>query len=129
MLGRTALCSEDFELMRGFYPNFTRDDGDMPTEAAYQVMRQIAQHYQSAFPTLLPQVYDRSVYLFRDTGAPRTRGSTEGFCDGLFGLNGHENVEFEAVPEFDTFLRVRRSQVLHSHLRRIFSYDDFFVNI
>lgn len=107
MLGRSLLCAEDFELMRDFYPNFTRADGDRPTVAAYNTMVRIGQHYQSVFPILLPHLYNRSAYLFRDGGRERTRRSLEGFVDGLFGLDEHENVEFEDIPEYDTLLRVR----------------------
>lgn len=106
MLGRSSLCSEDFEIMRGWYPDVSRESANELTESGFIAMTNIAQHYQNAFPTLLPQVYNRSAYLFRHTGIQRTQRSAEGFCEGLFGLNGHENVEFEDIPEDDRFLRV-----------------------
>lgn len=106
LLGRTSLCAEDFEIMRNWYPNIARENANELTESGFNAMVSIAQHYQAAFPTLLPQTYSRSTYLFRHSGIQRTQRSAEGFCEGLFGVNGHLFVEFEEIPENDTFLRV-----------------------
>lgn len=116
MLGRTSLCAEDFELIRDFNPGVTRENANDLTESGYERMVRIAQSYQSAFPTLLPRIYNRTAFLFRDTGSQRTRRSSEGFIEGLFGANGYENVEFEDVPDNDTFLSVSHNVCCHMNV-------------
>lgn len=76
------------------------------TVAGWNVMQELAQRYQTAFPTLLPATFNAQQYLFRHTDRQRSQGSIRAFADGLFGFNGFQNVTFETIPTTDSFLRV-----------------------
>ncbi|CAO1429350.1 unnamed protein product [Diamesa serratosioi] len=103
--GLTALCAADFQLIDNwtFDSNLTMQ-GHSLTVAGWNVMQDLAQRYQAAFPTLLPFTYNRQQFLFRHTVRQRSQGSIRAFADGLFGFNGFQSVTFETVPTTDTFL-------------------------
>ncbi|CAO1438543.1 unnamed protein product [Diamesa hyperborea] len=104
--GLTALCAADFQLINNwtFDSNITIERESLLTVAGWNVMQDLAQRYQTAFPTLLPFAYNRQQFLFRHTERQRSQGSIRAFADGLFGFNGFQGVTFETVPTIDTFL-------------------------
>lgn len=106
--GRTTICAQDFNLMRDWIadPNITLENANTLTVSGWNIMQGLGERYQQRFPTLLSQTYNRSDYLFRSTDRQRSVGSVRAFADGLFGPNGFQDVEFEAIPEIDIFLRV-----------------------
>ena len=109
--GRTTLCAADFQLIRDWQldPNLTVANSNLFTVSGWNIMQGLGQRYRERYPTLLPAQYDRQRFIFRHTRQQRTQGSIRAFAEGLFG--SFENVEFEPVPENDTFLRVNFSVV------------------
>lgn len=108
--GRTTLCANDFNLIRDWRANsnITLENADLLTVSGWNIMQNLAQRYQNAFPTILPRVYNRTQFLFRHTFRQRSQGSIRAFADGLFGGDAFQNVTFENVPDQDTFLRVSK---------------------
>lgn len=106
--GRTSLCASDMSLMRNwqFDPNITYDNEQYLTVAGWNEVMGIAQRYQLAFPTLLPSVYSPTDYLFQSADLPGTISSIAAFADGLFGYNGHQQVEFENIADPDYLLQL-----------------------
>ncbi len=105
--GRTSLCASDWNLINQwmFNPNVTLEVNMNLTASGWNELEGIAQRYQSLFPTLLPSTYSPNDYYFRATDTQRTIASLQAFADGLFGVNGFEQVEFEDIPEPDYLLR------------------------
>lgn len=105
--GRSSLCASDIQLIRNWKldPNMTFDNADELTVAGWGESRQLAERYQSAFPTLLPSEYSRNHYFFRSGAVQRTRDTLRGFADGLFGYDGHQQVEFGDVAVPDLLVR------------------------
>lgn len=104
--GRTSLCASDFESIKNwrFDPDITFENVQHLTSAGWNEFQGLAQRYQAAFPSILPSIYSPNDYFFRSTGAHRTDRSLHAFADGLFGVDGHEQVQFEDVPERDYVL-------------------------
>lgn len=104
--GRTSVCAADLELLK----NWTLDrsiafeNAQHLTSAGWDEIEGIAQRYQAVFPSLLSSTYSPNDYFFRSTAAQMTERSLHAFTDGLFGPGGHEQVQFEEVPERDYFL-------------------------
>lgn len=102
--GRTSICAADIELIRNW--SF---DSEIITEraldlvdAGWNEMIELAQRYQSAFPSIFSSPYSPNDYFFRPTNTHRTQQSLRAFAMGLFGE--HENVQFEDAPEQDVVL-------------------------
>lgn len=105
--GRTSLCASDVELIRNWrYEdwNITLEDQADLNAAGWSEMEGLGQRYQAAFPSILSPTYSANDYFFRTTGTHRTQTSLEAFADGVFGVNGHQQVQFENVPEQDFYL-------------------------
>lgn len=68
-------------------------------------MESLAQRYQQRYPTLLLDTFNRTQFRFRHTDRQRSEGSIRAFAEGLFGSANIDDVEFDEVPERDTFLR------------------------
>lgn len=104
--GRTSLCSSDIELLRNweFNPNITAEFAHYLAASGWDEFEGIAQRYRAAFPSILSSTYSPNDYLFRGTNFQRSQASLHAFADGLFGVDGHKNVNFVAV-EPDYLLR------------------------
>ncbi|KAG4075107.1 hypothetical protein HA402_013502 [Bradysia odoriphaga] len=72
--------------------------------AGWNEVQGIAQRYQAVFPTLLPSTYSLADYSFRSMNQPGMISSIAAFADGLFGLNGHQQVDFENIDDPDLLL-------------------------
>jgi len=105
--GKSSLCSSDYELLHDwrFDTNITVDKESYLTISGWNEFVGIGQRFQAAFPTLLPANYSTRDYFFRHTDRQRTLASLRAFADGLFGYNGHEQVEFEDIADPDLLLR------------------------
>lgn len=126
--GRTSLCASDIELLRTwqFDPNITIDVAGYLSSSGWDEMEALAQRYQAAFPSILPSTYSPSDYLFRTTDIQRTRVSLHAFSDGLFGVNGHEQVQFEDIPAPDIFMRSYQSCPLYNEINAVRTEQDAF---
>lgn len=104
--GRTSLCASDIALIRNwtFDSDWTLENSQHLTRSGWDELEGLAKRYQSAFPAILLPTYSPNDFLFRFTAAQRTEESLRAFADGLFGVNGSDLVQFEDVPELDTFL-------------------------
>lgn len=104
--GRTSLCASDIELLKNwqFDPEITLERGRDLTSTGWQDIEQQGQRYHAAFPSLLPSTYSANHYFFRSANTNRSVGSNRAFADGLFGVNGYQEVEFEDIPEEDFLL-------------------------
>lgn len=119
--GRTSLCASDFELLQNwkFNPNATMDVEAHLTDSGWKEMVALAQRFQAAFPSLLPPTYSPNHYFFRSGQYQRMKYSLYAFTEGLFGVNGHENVHFEDIPEPDLFMRPFSNCLLYMNLIRV----------
>lgn len=90
--GRTTLCVADIELIENwrFDPNITFENEQFFTVSGLNELRQLAERYQSVFPTLLSSIYSRNDYFFRSTAIQRTIGTLRAFADGLFGSDHNQ---------------------------------------
>lgn len=104
--GKTSLCASDLELISNwqFDPNITLEFAQYLISAGWNELEGLGQRYQAAFPTILSS-YSPNDFLFRASNYQRTQVSLHAFADGLFGVNGHEQVEFEEEVEPDYLLR------------------------
>lgn len=75
------------------------------TVSGWNELVQLAERYQSTFPSLLPSTYSRNDYFFRSTDTQRTIGTLRAFADGLFGFNQYQQVDFEDIDAPDILLR------------------------
>lgn len=105
--GRTSLCASDIELLRNweFDPNITMEFEQYLVATGWIEFEGLGKRYQAAFPSILSSTYSPNDYRFRSTIFQRTRASLNAFADGLFGVNGHEDVDFEEVDGPDYLLR------------------------
>ncbi|KAG4076119.1 hypothetical protein HA402_011465 [Bradysia odoriphaga] len=105
--GKTSLCASDIELIRNwrFDPNITMENAEFLASSGWDEMKALAQRFQIAFPSILSSTYSPNDYFFRSTEFQRTKASLNAFADGLFGVNGHEQIRFEDIPEQDVFMR------------------------
>lgn len=101
--GRTSLCSSDMELIKNwrFDTSITPDRARDFIPFGWEEAKAPAQRYQAAFPSLLPAEYSYSHYFFRSANTNRTVGHIRAFADGLFGVDGYEEVQFEDIPQSD----------------------------
>lgn len=104
--GRTSLCASDISLIRNwtFDPNNTLEVSQHLTSSGWNELEDLAQRFQAAFPSILSSKYSPNDFLFRSTNVQRTEASLRVFADGLFSVNGSDQVRFEDVPERDAFL-------------------------
>ncbi|KAJ6642109.1 Multiple inositol polyphosphate phosphatase 1, partial [Pseudolycoriella hygida] len=104
--GRTSLCASDFALIRDwtFDRNITLEISQHLTSSGWKELEELAYRYQSAYPSILSSTYSPNDYLFRFADTQRTEASLRAFADGLFGINGSDQVRFEDIPAVDTFL-------------------------
>lgn len=118
--GRTSLCASDIELIRQwrFDPEITLEREQFLTPAGWNELEGLAQRYQEAFPSIFSSNYTPSDYYFRPTYKQRTQASLNAFADGLFGINAHEQVEFEELPDPDFLLRPHDNCPLYDEVAR-----------
>lgn len=104
--GRSSLCSADFDLIQNwqFDPNITVDIQQELTLSGWSEFEGMGRRFSQAFPTLLPSTYTPQQFLFRATNTTRTRSSLQAFADGVFGYNGHLDVQFEEATSPDLLL-------------------------
>lgn len=126
--GRTSLCASDIELLRNwqFDPDITIDVAGHLSSSGWDEMEALAQRYQAAFPTILPSTYSPFYYGFRSTDIQRTRVSLHAFADGLFGVNGYEDVRFDPIPEPDIFMRPYQNCPLYTQINAVRAEQDAF---
>ncbi|XP_037042905.1 multiple inositol polyphosphate phosphatase 1-like [Bradysia coprophila] len=116
--GRTTLCAADIAMIRDwkFDPNITYENAELLTESGWNDIKAIAQRYQSALPTILSSTYLPTDYLFRSISTQAEKASLAAFADGLFGLGGHKQVEFEIIDDPDLLLLPRSQCPLFNEL-------------
>lgn len=104
--GRTSLCASDIELLRNweFRPDISAANAGNLSLTGWLEMETMAQRYQTAFPTIFPSTYSPIDYHFQSSPEPRCLESLKAFADGLFGVDGHEQVQFAETPEPDLYL-------------------------
>ncbi|XP_037028749.1 multiple inositol polyphosphate phosphatase 1-like [Bradysia coprophila] len=125
--GRTSLCASDFDLIRNwqFNPDITEENAEHLSPSGWNEMKEMAQRFQAAFPTVLPSTYSPNDYFFQNSNFERTRSSLNAFADGLFGDGGHEQVQFEDIPEPDLHLRPFNHCPLYTDLNLAVEQDAF----
>lgn len=103
--GRGNLCQPDFNLINTwqFDPNITVEIEQFLTVAGWNEMKNVARRYQDIFPKMLPTVYNRNQFTFRNTDRQRTQATVRAFADGLFG--NFEQIFVEPTPNPDRLLR------------------------
>lgn len=114
--GRTSLCAADIELIRNWSidSEITLERALYLSSSGYSEMRELAERYQSAFPSIFSSTYSPNDYFFRATNTHRTQQSLLAFAEGLFGEN--ENVQLEDVPEQDFLLYPQSFCPLYSNV-------------
>lgn len=127
--GRANLCASDIELIKNwrFDPNITFENEQSLTVSGWNELRELAERYQSIFPSLLPSTYSRNDYFFRSTATQRTIGTLRAFADGLFGFNQYQNVEFEDIDQPDVLLRPYNFCPLYDEIADIRAEQNQFV--
>jgi len=128
--GRTSLCASDVALIRDwrFDPNITYDNSQYLTVAGWNEVQSIAQRYQMAFPTLLPSTYSPTDYSFRSEDLIGPISSIAAFADGLFGSNGHQQVEFENIDDPDLLLQPHSNCPLFDEINSDSTEENAFVD-
>ncbi|KAJ6648434.1 Multiple inositol polyphosphate phosphatase 1 [Pseudolycoriella hygida] len=127
--GRTSLCASDFELLNNwqFNPNITLDIAGHLAHTGWNEVEALAQRYQAAFPSILSSTYSADHFTFRSTNFQRTEFSLRAFADGLFGVNAHEQVRFDDIPEPDIFMRPYQNCPLYTQINAVRVEQDAFL--
>lgn len=101
------MCQQDFNLISAwrFDPNITVEIEQFLHVAGWNEAKNLIQRYQRAFPTLLPPIYNRNRFTFRNTDRQRTQATVRAIADGLFGHNEYQQVFVEPLPNPDRLLR------------------------
>ncbi|XP_051168153.1 multiple inositol polyphosphate phosphatase 1 isoform X2 [Leptopilina boulardi] len=68
-------------------------------------MIDLAERFQSRFPSILIKNYDNTTYKFKYTATQRTELSAKNFALGLFGMKKSQNVLYENAEKDDPILR------------------------
>lgn len=118
--GRTSLCASDLKLIREwrFDPSITVEQEQFLTPTGWNELEGLGQRYQKAFPSILSPTYSPNNFYFRTTDRQRTLASLSAFADGIFGVNAHQEVQFDDVPEPDLLLRPHDSCPLYDEVTR-----------
>lgn len=105
--GRTQLCRQDFEHIRewSMHPDFQPENSAELTQQGWNEFRELADRWSTAFPNVLPRIYEPSQFLFRGYGNLSIVG-LRAFAEGIFGE--WENVQFAPIPSPDFLLNVRK---------------------
>lgn len=127
--GKSTLCAADMALIRNWRwdPNITIEFEQHLTNAGWNEFQGLAERFQAAFPEILPSTYSSQDYLFRTTGLPRTVSSLFAFADGLFGFNGHQQVEFAEITLPDVLLRPHMYCELYLNATRVLEEQTAFI--
>lgn len=101
------MCLSDFEAIQRWTwnNNITVPNEQLVTVSGWNVAKELAQRYQTYFPTLLPRAYTPNHYRFRHTNRQRTQATVRAFADGLFGEGAYQNVQMPSPPNPDFLLR------------------------
>lgn len=116
--GKTSLCASDIELLRNwsFDADVTVPNAQRLTSEGWNEMEGLAERFQAAFPSILTSTYSPNDFFFRTTGTHRTQTSLNAFADGLFGFNGHLDVQFEEIPAQDHVLNANEFCPLYNEI-------------
>lgn len=102
------LCDEDLELLRywKYDANITEDKANMLTTQGWEDIKYLAIHYQSAFPSLLENIYSPQKYQFKYLNSERTNASLKAFLEGLFGDHAYDHIVTPSPSKDDLLLHV-----------------------
>ncbi|XP_076232027.1 multiple inositol polyphosphate phosphatase 1 [Calliopsis andreniformis] len=84
---------------------FTEDDIMKLAEEGENEMIDLAERYQSRFPSLIPEIYDNQTFKFKYTATQRTKESARNFATGLFGRFNSQKVQYPEAEHRDPVLR------------------------
>lgn len=101
----TQLIDDVATLLSEWKVTFTEDDIKNLTEEGENEMIDLAERYQSRFPSLMPEVYDNQTYKFKYTATQRTEQSAKNFATGLFGRQNSHKVQYLKAEHRDPILR------------------------
>ena len=101
----TDITAEDAALLAAWRITFTEDDIMKLAEEGENEMIDLAERYQSRFPSLMPEVYDNRTYRFKYTATQRTEESARNFATGLFGRHSSHRVQYPEAVYRDPVLR------------------------
>ncbi|XP_066595136.1 multiple inositol polyphosphate phosphatase 1 [Prorops nasuta] len=68
-------------------------------------MIDLAERFQSRFPSIMPEIYDNQTYRFKYTATQRTEESAKHFTAGLFGWKQSKKVQYSEPEDNDQVLR------------------------
>lgn len=108
-----GLCEDDLALLADWRwdTNISSTMNQWLTQQGWDDLKGLAEHYKAQYPGLLDGPYSAAKYHFRHTNTQRAEASYQGFVEGLFGENAHEDIPAPTLPEQDTFLRVGLTEV------------------
>lgn len=101
--GMAQLCRPDADALLNwrFNQSINAQRAHELTATGWSEMRNLASRLQIAFPQILPQTYNQTLFRFRHTTSQRTHENLHAIAEGLF---GHRNVVFDDIPSPDTLL-------------------------
>ncbi|XP_053988500.1 multiple inositol polyphosphate phosphatase 1 [Hylaeus volcanicus] len=102
---KTSLFAEDAALLAGWKVTLTEDNIMKLVEEGENEMIDLAERYQSRFPTIMPEEYDNQTYRFKYTANQRTEESAKNFATGLFGRYTSQKVWYPDAKDKDPVLR------------------------
>ncbi|XP_015598443.1 multiple inositol polyphosphate phosphatase 1 [Cephus cinctus] len=102
---RSRLMPDHISQIAKWKLNFAEDAVMKLAEEGEREMIDLAERFQSRFPTLFPEKYSNLTYKFKYTATQRTEESAKHFALGLFGLQGSKDVWFPEPEYRDPILR------------------------
>ncbi|XP_076289898.1 multiple inositol polyphosphate phosphatase 1 [Lasioglossum baleicum] len=103
--GETNLNDEDIALFKDWKITFVENDTMRLADEGGNEMIDLAERYQSRFPSLMPEVYSNKTYRFKYTATQRTEESAKNFATGLFGRHTSYKVWYPEAEDKDAVLR------------------------
>ncbi|OAD60200.1 Multiple inositol polyphosphate phosphatase 1 [Eufriesea mexicana] len=102
---KTQFTEEDAALFKQWKITFNKDDVMNLTEEGELEMIDLAERYQSRFPTIMSEIYNNQIYKFKYTATQRTEESAKYFATGLFGRYNSYQVQYPQAEHKDPVLR------------------------
>lgn len=102
---KTELTLEEASLLSTWKVPFAENDTMRLSEEGENEMIDLAERYQSRFPSLMPEAYDNQTYKFKYTNTQRTRESARHFAAGLFGWHNSQHILYPQPEDKDPILR------------------------
>ncbi|XP_046838609.1 multiple inositol polyphosphate phosphatase 1-like isoform X2 [Vespa crabro] len=104
-MNKTNLSHDTIIKLSNWKLRFTKNDMMNLAKEGENEMIDLGERYQSRFPNIMPEIYNKRSYKLKYTATQRTEESAKHFAVGLFGWQNSQNVEYPKPKHKDPILR------------------------